>query len=214
MVSGGMTSVSRQFAETLAGRITASDAAVAGEAFALLEVPRKRILLDRVIGQNNAGVVRLGKLLPVSGGTDGIPIAVKMRSDSLLAAAPKLPTPKASGGALLPTTGAGASLADDEALQLEARLLQHFAHPHIVRVVALVTKSLPTMIALEYLANGDLKTYLRACRPGAATPRRCRSWSGRWSQGFCCSSACWRTARRVTWHRLWRRMAQESCVPD
>jgi len=64
-----------------------------------------------------------------------------------------------------------ADTAAEEALQVEARLLHQLRHPHVVSVVALVTQTLPTWVCLEYMAGGDLKTYLRACRPALKARR-------------------------------------------
>jgi serine/threonine protein kinase len=51
--------------------------------------------------------------------------------------------------------------AEEEGLQLEARLMFQLEHPNIVRVLAVVTRSLPSWICLEFMPNGDLKSYLR-----------------------------------------------------
>jgi serine/threonine protein kinase len=57
--------------------------------------------------------------------------------------------------------GATPTLAREEALQIEARLLHLLQHPHIVSVLGVVTRTQPTFLCLEYMVNGDLKTYLR-----------------------------------------------------
>ena len=134
-------------------RFGATELAAAREAFMQLEVPRKRVRFERLIGQGQSGEVHLATLaLPTlrgktaSKGSVSVPVAVKMlRGDK--------------GGAMV------GNMAGEEALQLEARLLHQLQHAHIVQVLATVTTSLPTMVCLEYMQNGDLKTYLRFCRP-------------------------------------------------
>jgi discoidin domain receptor family protein 2 len=60
--------------------------------------------------------------------------------------------------------------AADHGLLLEAFLLCALEHPCLVRVVALVTQSIPVMLCTELMEHGDLRTFLRACRPGAENP--------------------------------------------
>ncbi len=56
----------------------------------------------------------------------------------------------------------------EEHMLIEARLLHIAVHPRIVRLLHVVSQTLPSMLCLEYMSNGDLKTYLRACRPSLA----------------------------------------------
>jgi serine/threonine protein kinase len=53
---------------------------------------------------------------------------------------------------------------------VEARLLASLRHESIVSLVGLVADS-PAAMAFEYLENGDLRSYLRACRPASARPK-------------------------------------------
>ena len=55
----------------------------------------------------------------------------------------------------------------EQALLLEAFLLCALEHPCLLRVVALVSQSIPVMLCTELMEHGDLRTFLRACRPGA-----------------------------------------------
>jgi hypothetical protein len=137
--------VEQLFTLAFAGHFMAAQLTVAIGEFAALEVARKRIKMDRVIGQGQSGDVLLGKFsMPAH--KVPVPVAVKIfRKDQ--------------GGFI--SANSGFDTAGEEALQLEARLLHQLRHPHIVRVLAVVTKSLPTLICLEYMQNGDLKTYLR-----------------------------------------------------
>uniref|UniRef100_A0A7E4VUV3 Tyrosine-protein kinase receptor n=1 Tax=Panagrellus redivivus TaxID=6233 RepID=A0A7E4VUV3_PANRE len=49
--------------------------------------------------------------------------------------------------------------------QTEARILSNFNHPNIVRFYGVCFDSVPKFIVLELLEGGDLKNYLRECRP-------------------------------------------------
>jgi hypothetical protein len=146
--------VEQLFSLAFAGHFTAEQLKVANESFATIEVPRKCVKLDRVVGQGQSGNVFMGKLmLPkqkmAAVAANTVAVAVKMyRGDR-------------NGMAPVDTVGGTGDVAGEEALQLEARLLHQLRHPHIVQVLAVVTRSLPTLICLEYMQNGDLKTYLR-----------------------------------------------------
>ena len=62
------------------------------------------------------------------------------------------------------------SLEDEqESFLLEARLTAFMEHSSIVRVMALATREAPFMVALEYMAGGDLRNYLRKNRPDSAS---------------------------------------------
>ena len=56
------------------------------------------------------------------------------------------------------------------ALLLEAFVLHGLAHPRIVALVAVVTHVRPIMVCMEYMPGGDLRTYLRRCRPSLQNP--------------------------------------------
>ena len=62
-------------------------------------------------------------------------------------------------------------LDENAALLLEAFVLHGLRHPRIVSLVAVVTQSWPVMICLEHMENGDLRSYLRKCRPSLKTPK-------------------------------------------
>jgi uncharacterized protein (DUF1501 family) len=133
------------FALAFASQFTAEKLATVQASYATLEVPRKRVKLNRLIGQGQSGEVYLATLQqkPSTKATaENILVAVKL----------------ASAQKQMATTDRTTS---EEALQLEARLLHQLRHPHIVQVLAVVTKSFPTWVCLEYMQNGDLKTYLR-----------------------------------------------------
>ena len=56
------------------------------------------------------------------------------------------------------------------ALLLEAFVLHGLAHPRIVALVAVATHVRPIMILMEHMQGGDLRTYLRRCRPSLKNP--------------------------------------------
>jgi hypothetical protein len=131
--------VEQLFALSFAGEFDGTALLAAREAFLALEVPRRSIKLHHIIGQGQGGDVHFGVMLPTS-----TEVAVKIHHAQV----------DTRSGMLLSAVG-------EEALQLEARLLHQLQHPHIVQVLAVVTMSFPTWICLEFMPNGDLKTYLR-----------------------------------------------------
>eukprot|EP00043_Microstomoeca_roanoka_P018197 m.193382 g.193382 ORF g.193382 m.193382 type:complete len:720 (-) comp16780_c0_seq1:284-2443(-) len=56
------------------------------------------------------------------------------------------------------------SASEQRQLLLEARLMVILAHPGVVHVVGLVTTSFPWQIVMEFMSNGDLRTYLHRTR--------------------------------------------------
>jgi serine/threonine protein kinase len=62
------------------------------------------------------------------------------------------------------TIGVAAAVAD-EALLTEALLLNGLRHPNIVSVLAVGTTTAPFFICIELMVNGDLRDFLRRCRP-------------------------------------------------
>jgi hypothetical protein len=148
----------KTFALAFAGKFSLDALTQSVEKFASLEAPRRSLKPERIIGQGHGGEVYLGSMGP---GKQQMAIAIKMS--------------KTDGRQNLSSKGPSWTdelLAGEEALQLEARLLHQLQHPHIVRVLAIVTQTLPTWICLEYMAGGDLKTYLRQCRPALKVRRQ------------------------------------------
>ena len=47
----------------------------------------------------------------------------------------------------------------------EASLLAEFDHPNIVKLLGVCAIGKPMCLLFEYMAKGDLSTYLRACSP-------------------------------------------------
>jgi hypothetical protein len=59
----------------------------------------------------------------------------------------------------------------DEALLIEGLVLHAVHHPRVLGLVGVSTTRLPFMIITELMVNGDLKAYLRACRPEQPNPK-------------------------------------------
>ncbi len=130
------TKVEKVFALAFVGQFSGKDLEQAQLEFAALERARKCIRLDRIVGQGQSGQVHLGTL---DGKICAIKVAGKLGSFSTLQG----------------------DTSAEESLQLEARLLVQLKHPCIIRVAGVITQSLPSLVCLEYMANGDLKTLLR-----------------------------------------------------
>ncbi len=116
-------------------------------AFEATQVPRKVVKLERQIGQGQSGEVWLGELTaaPSWGKEPGTPVAVKLS--------------KAQEG-------------DAQVhILLEARMMHLLPHPFLIRMLAMVTVDFPVLLCMEYMEGGDLKTFLRACRPTLEHPR-------------------------------------------
>lgn len=47
----------------------------------------------------------------------------------------------------------------------EASVMKQFDTHHVVRLLGVVSQGQPTLVVMELMANGDLKTYLRSHRP-------------------------------------------------
>ncbi|KAI6189699.1 Tyrosine-protein kinase receptor [Aphelenchoides bicaudatus] len=54
--------------------------------------------------------------------------------------------------------------------ETEARLLNQFNHPNVVKFFGVSFEQQPKMIILEYMEGGDLRNFLRECRPKPTTP--------------------------------------------
>jgi serine/threonine protein kinase len=113
------------------------------EAVSKLELPRTNVLVGAELGRGQSGVVFAGTLL-ASKTTPKVEVAIKTRLDSVV-------------------VGESAAVAD-EALLLEALLLNGLQHPGVVQLLAVVTTTAPIMIVTELMPNGDLRNFLRKCR--------------------------------------------------
>lgn len=125
---------------------------------AKIEVPRSAIKMLGEVGHGNYGYVYKAALSAGAAGT------ATGRSKSLTIVAVKLPVHlKSLGEAARPSQEA--SIEQNSALLLEAFVLHGLKHPRIVSIVALVARTQPVMMCLEYMENGDLRTYLRGYHP-------------------------------------------------
>jgi Leucine-rich repeat (LRR) protein len=130
------------------GRFAEKPLLAARSEFSGIEVTRRNIKLERIIGQGQRSEIQLARLSPA-------------RNQGPLLVAVKSISPFASDDKVAVLVPRGNVPSNDEVLLVEARLLFQLRHANIVQVLGVVTKSTPALVCLEYMANGDLKTYLR-----------------------------------------------------
>ena len=128
--------------------------------FQALEVPLSILRRDRVIGRGESGEVWLGSLARMKATVTAVAAESSRPAQPLTSArGPAGPVPVA------------VKLCDDVDAEaqvqvlLEAHVLHLLRHEHIVSLVAVVTTQLPVLVCTEYMSGGDLKMFLRACRP-------------------------------------------------
>ncbi|XP_068020903.1 insulin receptor [Melanerpes formicivorus] len=118
--------------------LSASDVYVPDE----WEVPRDKITLLRELGQGSFGMVYEGIAKEVVKGEPETRVAVK-------------------------TVNEAASLRERIEFLNEASVMKGFSCHHVVRLLGVVSKGQPTLVVMELMAHGDLKSYLRSLRPDA-----------------------------------------------
>ncbi|NWY74558.1 INSR protein, partial [Erithacus rubecula] len=118
--------------------ISASDVYVPDE----WEVPRDKITLLRELGQGSFGMVYEGIAKDIIKGEPETRVAVKTVNES-------------------------ASLRERIEFLNEASVMKGFSCHHVVRLLGVVSKGQPTLVVMELMAHGDLKSYLRSLRPEA-----------------------------------------------
>ena len=133
------------------------------EQIAAVTVKPRAITLGTELGRGNYGSVYNAVLKPASGSALGRNATTK----GPLTVAVKMP--------VAPTLvqGEGAWEAEVErsaALLLEAFVMHGLKHPRIVSLVAVCTHTKPVLICMEHMRNGDLRTFLRRCRPSLLNP--------------------------------------------
>uniref|UniRef100_H3A6S8 Tyrosine-protein kinase receptor n=3 Tax=Latimeria chalumnae TaxID=7897 RepID=H3A6S8_LATCH len=106
------------------------------------EVPREKINLIRELGQGSFGMVYEGFAKDIVKGEPEIRVAVKTVNES-------------------------ASLRERIEFLNEASVMKAFSCHHVVRLLGVVSKGQPTLVVMELMAHGDLKSYLRSLRPEA-----------------------------------------------
>jgi serine/threonine protein kinase len=114
--------------------------------FSQREIPRSSVAIGSELGRGQSGVVFSGLVA-----SSDERMAVKARIDA--------------GDSVVGES----AVAADEALVLEALLLNGLQHPGIVKLLAVVTLTAPVMICTELMLNGDLRGFLRLCRPQIAS---------------------------------------------
>ncbi|XP_012056411.1 PREDICTED: insulin-like receptor [Atta cephalotes] len=104
------------------------------------EVPRKKIQLLRELGNGSFGMVYEGLARDVVKGKPEVRCAVKTVNENAT---------------------------DRERIEFlnEASVMKAFNTHHVVRLLGVVSQGQPTLVVMELMVNGDLKTYLRSHRP-------------------------------------------------
>uniref|UniRef100_A0A3B5A2D7 Tyrosine-protein kinase receptor n=1 Tax=Stegastes partitus TaxID=144197 RepID=A0A3B5A2D7_9TELE len=104
------------------------------------EVPREKITLLRELGQGSFGMVYEGIAKDIVKGDPETRVAVKTVNES-------------------------ASLRERIEFLNEASVMKAFSCHHVVRLLGVVSKGQPTLVVMELMTHGDLKSYLRSLRP-------------------------------------------------
>ncbi|XP_062849775.1 insulin receptor a [Trichomycterus rosablanca] len=104
------------------------------------EVAREKISLLRELGQGSFGMVYEGAARDIIKGESQTRVAVKTVNDA-------------------------ASLRERIEFLNEASVMKSFSCHHVVRLLGVVSKGQPTLVVMELMTHGDLKSYLRCLRP-------------------------------------------------
>lgn len=104
------------------------------------EVERHHILQLEELGQGSFGMVYKGILTQRNGEACNLPCAIKTVNES-------------------------ATAREKDSFLLEASVMKQFHTHHVVRLLGVVSQGDPTLVIMELMANGDLKSYLRRHRP-------------------------------------------------
>ncbi|XP_061654340.1 insulin receptor a [Phyllopteryx taeniolatus] len=106
------------------------------------EVARDKIKILRELGQGSFGMVYEGIAKDIIKGEGDTRVAVKTVNES-------------------------ASLRERIEFLNEASVMKAFSCHHVVRLLGVVSKGQPTLVVMELMTHGDLKSYLRSLRPDA-----------------------------------------------
>ncbi|XP_076004360.1 insulin receptor a [Genypterus blacodes] len=106
------------------------------------EVGRDKISILRELGQGSFGMVYEGIAKDIIKGESETHVAVKTVNES-------------------------ASLRERIEFLNEASVMKAFSCHHVVRLLGVVSKGQPTLVVMELMTHGDLKSYLRSLRPDA-----------------------------------------------
>ncbi|XP_064187781.1 insulin receptor b [Anguilla rostrata] len=104
------------------------------------EVAREKITVLRELGQGSFGMVYEGVAKDIVKGEPETRVAVKTVNES-------------------------ASLRERIEFLNEASVMKAFSCHHVVRLLGVVSKGQPTLVVMELMTHGDLKSYLRCLRP-------------------------------------------------
>nr|XP_046177558.1 insulin receptor-like [Oncorhynchus gorbuscha] len=104
------------------------------------EVGREKINILRELGQGSFGMVYEGIAKDIVKGEPETHVAVKTVNES-------------------------ASLRERIEFLNEASVMKGFTCHHVVRLMGVVSKGQPTLVVMELMTHGDLKSYLRCLRP-------------------------------------------------
>uniref|UniRef100_A0A7N8YD95 receptor protein-tyrosine kinase n=1 Tax=Mastacembelus armatus TaxID=205130 RepID=A0A7N8YD95_9TELE len=104
------------------------------------EVPREKIIILRELGQGSFGMVYEGIAKDIVKGESETHVAVKTVNES-------------------------ASLRERIEFLNEASVMKAFSCHHVVRLLGVVSKGQPTLVVMELMTHGDLKSFLRSLRP-------------------------------------------------
>uniref|UniRef100_A0A182MVW1 Tyrosine-protein kinase receptor n=1 Tax=Anopheles culicifacies TaxID=139723 RepID=A0A182MVW1_9DIPT len=103
------------------------------------EVPREHIIQLEELGQGSFGMVYKG-IMTKLGNETNVPCAIK-------------------------TVTENATERERDSFLIEATIMKEFHTHHVVRLYGVVSVGQPTLVIMELMANGDLKSYLRRHRP-------------------------------------------------
>ncbi|XP_052889500.1 insulin-like receptor [Anopheles moucheti] len=103
------------------------------------EVPREHIIQLEELGQGSFGMVYKGIMTKLGNDTN-VPCAIK-------------------------TVTENATERERDSFLIEATIMKEFHTHHVVRLYGVVSVGQPTLVIMELMANGDLKSYLRRHRP-------------------------------------------------
>ncbi|KAM7379575.1 hypothetical protein PAMP_005121 [Pampus punctatissimus] len=106
------------------------------------EVGRDKISILRELGQGSFGMVYEGIAKDIIKGEGETHVAVKTVNES-------------------------ASLRERIEFLNEASVMKAFSCHHVVRLLGVVSKGQPTLVVMELMTHGDLKSFLRSLRPDA-----------------------------------------------
>ncbi|XP_048828514.1 insulin-like growth factor 1a receptor isoform X2 [Brienomyrus brachyistius] len=109
------------------------------------EVPREKISMCRELGQGSFGMVYEGVAKGVVKDEPETRVAIKTVNES-------------------------ASMRERIEFLNEASVMKEFNCHHVVRLLGVVSQGQPTLVIMELMTRGDLKSYLRSLRPKENTP--------------------------------------------